>query len=144
MTTVREALTDLQERLASKIPVLKEMAEAEEASLWERKRLQGKAQGIDVALSYVGEALRALPPEETVRCFRCCGDIPVPRMTDSCERAPDGGSHEGYAPAWMCPTGFTTHGPTCPRAQPIMIGRDLVDAPCLCRGAPIPETVDHG
>jgi hypothetical protein len=53
------ALEDLAERLTEKADVLKTMSKEHDLDHHERIRLQGKSEGVRLALSFVEEAVRA-------------------------------------------------------------------------------------
>lgn len=55
--TAEEALKDLYDRVASKVPVLTEMA-CQAEGVAERARLRGKVEGVNLVLSFIHDARR--------------------------------------------------------------------------------------
>lgn len=70
---------------------------------------------------------------DEVICFRCEQQIPYTDMDRICGSAPDAGPHEGYAPVGHRARGWSLHVADCPRARPILVGMEQVDAACTCR-----------
>ena len=72
----------------------------------------------------------------SVVCVRCGVTVPFGDMGHRCPRAPDNGPHEGISPPECRPRGWSTHIAGCPRAQPFIVGVELVDAACICADRP--------